>query len=80
MRTLSDGTLVDVLGGIVDNSRGIQEIEKEMVRRWVRGKVPRPVLGFDRPDSDVDLVMQQYRCEIVRVIADTLTKWKAASE
>jgi hypothetical protein len=70
--------LAEVLGGIVDNSKGIREIEKEMVRRWVKGRAPRPVLGFDRPDANIDLAMQQYRTEIVRVIAATLERWKAA--
>ncbi len=61
---LEDASLAEVLGGIVDNDAEIIELEAEIVARLV--------------PADIDLVMQDYRCRIVSVVAATLERWQAA--
>lgn len=74
---MDEATLAEVLGGIVDNDPEIIELEAEITGRLVDGREPRPVLGFADVAATVDLVMQDYRCTIVSVVAATLERWKA---
>ncbi len=56
--------LAEVLGGIVDNDAAIIALEADIGSRLA-------------PD-DADLVLMDYRCAVVSVVAATLAQWKAA--
>ena len=61
---MEDATIAEVLGGIVDADPEIVALEATLRHRL-------------SPDL-IDLVLCEYRCEIVRVVGRTLESWQAA--